>query len=100
MDLYVRMLCGLPFLLFLTPSLPHPSPLLFSLITPHPLTPHKDHPTLIEGLDLVQEEDQITHLLSLAEDYDGEDILNVFQTDDDYLANEEKYREIKTGWYT
>ena len=45
----------------------------------------------------MQEDDQITHLLSLAENHDGEDILNVFRADDDYQANEEKYKEIKAG---
>ena len=95
------------------PSLPLSSslPLFFSQLTfffasslslslspflPPSLLP-KDHPTLAEGLDLVQEDDQITHLLSLGDDYDGEDILNVFQEDNDYLANEEKYKEIKAG---
>ena len=52
---------------------------------------------MLPELDLVQEEDQITHLLSLGDSYDGEEVLNVFQPDDDYLANEEKYKEIKAG---
>jgi pre-mRNA-splicing factor CWC22 len=55
----------------------------------------QDHPAIPEGLDLVQEEDQITHLLSLSDSHDGEDLLNVFQEDSDYLANEDKYKEIK-----
>ena len=31
---------------------------------------------MIPELDLVQEEDQITHLLSLGDDFDGEEILS------------------------
>ena len=52
---------------------------------------------MIETLSLVEEDDQITHLLSLGDDHEAEEILNVFQADDDYLANEEKYKEIKAG---
>ncbi|CAI8049036.1 Pre-mRNA-splicing factor CWC22 homolog [Geodia barretti] len=55
----------------------------------------QDYPAIPEGLDLVQEDDQITHLLSLSDAHDGEDLLNVFQEDSDYLANEDKYKEIK-----
>ena len=59
----------------------------------------QDYPAIPEGLDLVQEDDQITHLLSLSDAHDGEDLLNVFQEDSDYLANEDKYKEIKAGMY-
>jgi hypothetical protein len=65
--------------------------------TSPPLLSDQDHPAIPEGLDLVQEEDQITHLLSLSDSHDGEDLLNVFQEDSDYLANEDKYKEIKAG---
>ena len=37
--------------------------------------------------------------MSLAYDYDGEEILNVFQEDGHYLENEEKYNQIKSGEY-
>ena len=38
--------------------------------TPPP-TCVQDHPAVIEGLDLVEEDDQITHLLSLTDEFDG-----------------------------
>lgn len=52
------------------------------------------HPSIIEELNLVSEEDQYTHLLTLDDPTDGEDILNVFKYDPDYLDNEEKYAGI------
>ncbi|XP_014029282.1 pre-mRNA-splicing factor CWC22 homolog isoform X2 [Salmo salar] len=55
----------------------------------------KDHPIVPEGLDLVEEEDQFTHMLPLEDDYNQEDILNVFKMDTDFLENEEKYKAIK-----
>ncbi|XP_046845555.1 pre-mRNA-splicing factor CWC22 homolog [Xenia sp. Carnegie-2017] len=55
----------------------------------------KDHPAVIEELDVVDESDQITHLLRLEEAGKTEDILNIFKFDPDYLANEEKYKQIK-----
>ncbi|XP_044072063.1 pre-mRNA-splicing factor CWC22 homolog [Siniperca chuatsi] len=55
----------------------------------------KDHPVIPEGLDLVDEEDQFTHMLPLEDEYDPEDILNVFKMDPDFLENEEKYKTIK-----
>lgn len=36
----------------------------------------KDHPIIPEGLDLVEEEDQFTHMLPLEDDYNPEDILS------------------------
>ncbi|XP_029515892.2 pre-mRNA-splicing factor CWC22 homolog isoform X1 [Oncorhynchus nerka] len=55
----------------------------------------KDHPIVPEGLDLVEEDDQFTHMLPLEDDYNQEDILNVFKMDPDFLENEEKYKAIK-----
>lgn len=56
----------------------------------------KDNPTVTEELDLVEEDDQITHYLSLDEDsLDPMEKLNVFQFDPDFLENERKYDEIK-----
>ncbi|XP_040296767.1 pre-mRNA-splicing factor CWC22 homolog [Bufo bufo] len=55
----------------------------------------KDHPVIPEGLDLVEEEDQFTHMLPLEDDYNPEDVLNVFKMDPDFLENEEKYKTIK-----
>ncbi|UYV71636.1 CWC22 [Cordylochernes scorpioides] len=56
----------------------------------------KDYPIVLKELDLVAEEDTITHELSLEDDFDTEDILNVFKFDPEFLKNEEKYKEIKT----
>jgi len=36
----------------------------------------KDHPIVPEGLDLVEEEDQFTHMLPLEDEYNTEDILS------------------------
>ncbi|XP_069472187.1 pre-mRNA-splicing factor CWC22 homolog isoform X2 [Ambystoma mexicanum] len=55
----------------------------------------KDHPIIPEGLDLVEEEDQFTHMLPLEDDYNPEDVLNVFKMDPQFLENEEKYKTIK-----
>ncbi|KAM7379972.1 hypothetical protein PAMP_003303 [Pampus punctatissimus] len=55
----------------------------------------KDHPVIPEGLDLVDEDDQFTHMLPLDDEYNPEDILNVFKMDPDFLENEEKYKTIK-----
>ncbi|KAL2774761.1 pre-mRNA-splicing factor CWC22-like protein isoform a [Daubentonia madagascariensis] len=55
----------------------------------------KDHPIILEGLDLVEEDDQFTHMLPLEDDYNPEDVLNVFKMDPNFLENEEKYKAIK-----
>lgn len=55
----------------------------------------KDHPSVTPELDVVDESDQITHLLRLDDAGKSEDILNIFKFDPDYLANEEKYNQIK-----
>jgi len=55
----------------------------------------KDHQAVLAELDLVEEDDQITHLLRLDDDGATEDILNVFKADPDYEENEEKYKMIK-----
>ncbi|RVE58330.1 hypothetical protein OJAV_G00208280 [Oryzias javanicus] len=55
----------------------------------------KDHPVIPDGLDLVDEEDQFTHMLPLEDDYNQEDALNVFKMDPEFLENEEKYKTIK-----
>lgn len=36
----------------------------------------KDHPVIQDGLDLVDEEDQFTHMLPLDDEYNSEDILS------------------------
>ncbi|XP_035378498.1 pre-mRNA-splicing factor CWC22 homolog [Electrophorus electricus] len=55
----------------------------------------KDHPVVPEGLDLVEDEDQFTHMLPLEDEYNLEDVLNVFKMDTDFLENEEKYKSIR-----
>ena len=55
----------------------------------------KEHPVIIDQLDLVEEDDQITHFVTIEEQCDPEDHLNVFKFDPEYLANEEKYKQIR-----
>ena len=55
----------------------------------------KGHPVILEGLDLVEEDDQLTHMLPLEDDYSPEDVLNVFKMDPHFMENEEKYKAIK-----
>ncbi|WFD21194.1 pre-mRNA-splicing factor cwc22 [Malassezia caprae] len=55
----------------------------------------QDHPSIPEALDLVEEEDQITHQVSLDDHLQLEEGLNVFKPDPDFEANEEKYRQIR-----
>ncbi|XP_045514628.1 pre-mRNA-splicing factor CWC22 homolog [Pieris brassicae] len=54
----------------------------------------KDHPSVIEELELVPEEEQFTHLLMLDEATDAQDILNVFKFDEKYEDNEQKYKTL------
>ncbi|KAJ3573317.1 hypothetical protein NP233_g2517 [Leucocoprinus birnbaumii] len=56
---------------------------------------YKDNPIIPEGLDLVEEDDQITHQIQLAEELQVQDGLNIFKFDPNYLENEEKYKAIK-----
>ncbi|KAI0003354.1 MIF4G-domain-containing protein [Russula compacta] len=56
---------------------------------------YKDNPILPEGLDLVEEEEQITHEIQLEEDLKVEEGLNIFKFDPNYLETEEKYKGIK-----
>ncbi|KAG8732731.1 pre-mRNA-splicing factor cwc22, partial [Ceratobasidium sp. 423] len=57
---------------------------------------YKDNVIVPEGLDLVEEDDQITHQISLDDELQIQEGLNVFKFDPNYLENEEKYKEIKT----
>jgi len=56
---------------------------------------YKDHQPVVQELDLVEEEDQFTHTLALDDDYDTEDLSNIFRKDDNYQENEDKYKAIK-----
>ncbi|KAI8622808.1 hypothetical protein BC830DRAFT_8061 [Chytriomyces sp. MP71] len=56
----------------------------------------KDNKPVIEELELVEDEDQITHPISLDdEDLAVEEGLNVFKFDTEYVENEERYMAIK-----
>lgn len=56
---------------------------------------YKDHQAVREELDLVEEEDQITHRPGLDDQVNAEDGLNIFKFDPEYEANEEAYRRLK-----
>ncbi|KAJ6514583.1 MIF4G-domain-containing protein [Mycena vulgaris] len=56
---------------------------------------YKDNPILAEGLDLVEEDEQITHRIQLEEELQVQEGLNIFKFDPNYLENEEKYKSIK-----
>ncbi|KAI9798333.1 MAG: pre-mRNA-splicing factor cwc22 [Sarcosagium campestre] len=56
---------------------------------------YKDNPAIKEELDLVEEEDQITHMAKLDDDIDVQDGLNVFKVDPDWEKNEEAYKKLK-----
>lgn len=55
----------------------------------------KDNPSIKEELDLVEEEDQITHNVDLNGDLDGQDGLNIFKLDPEYEEHEEAYKILK-----
>ncbi|XP_068150430.1 pre-mRNA-splicing factor CWC22 homolog isoform X2 [Drosophila tropicalis] len=52
----------------------------------------KDHQAIVDDLELVEEDDQFTHLMMLDEATETEDILNVFKFDENFAENEEKYK--------
>ena len=56
---------------------------------------YKDNPAIREELDLVEEEDQITHSIALDDEIDVEDGLNIFKFDPNWEESEEKYRRVK-----
>ncbi|OAD04066.1 hypothetical protein MUCCIDRAFT_163581 [Mucor lusitanicus CBS 277.49] len=57
---------------------------------------YKDNEPVIKELDLVEEDDQIVHSISLDDDdLDAEEMLNIFKFDPEYDANEETYNKIK-----
>lgn len=56
----------------------------------------KDNVSIAQDLDLVEEEDQITHYIGLDDDeLEVQESLNIFKFDPDYQENEEKYASIK-----
>lgn len=56
---------------------------------------YKEYPAVKEELDLVEEEDQITHKVDLDEEIATEDALNIFKFDPEYEAHEEAYKKLK-----
>lgn len=56
---------------------------------------YKDNPAVKEELDLVEEEDQITHQVELDGEINVQDTLNIFKFDEDYEENEEAYKRLK-----
>lgn len=56
---------------------------------------YKDNPTIPEGLDLVEEDEQITHRISLDDELKVQEGLNLFKVDPKFLENEERYGEIR-----
>jgi pre-mRNA-splicing factor CWC22 len=55
----------------------------------------KDNPAVKEELDLVEEEDQITHQVQLEGEIDVQDGLNIFKFDAEWEDNEEAYKRLK-----
>jgi pre-mRNA-splicing factor CWC22 len=56
---------------------------------------YKDNPAIKEELDLVEEEDQITHQVGLDDEIEVQDSLNVFKFDPDWEEHEEAYKKLK-----
>ena len=57
---------------------------------------YKDNPAIKDELDLVEEEDQITHSVKLDDqNIDVQDGLNVFKYDPDWEEHEAEYRKLK-----
>ncbi|KAK0382559.1 MIF4G domain-containing protein [Colletotrichum limetticola] len=55
----------------------------------------KDNPPIKEELDLVEEEDQITHMVDLDGEIDVQDGLNIFKYDAEWEEHEEAYKKLK-----
>ncbi|KAI3336707.1 MIF4G-domain-containing protein [Xylariaceae sp. AK1471] len=56
---------------------------------------YKDDPAIKEELDLIEEEDQITHRVELDANLDVEDGLNIFKFDPDWEENEAAYKRLR-----
>jgi len=56
---------------------------------------YKDNPAIKEELDLVEEEDQITHRTGLEDEIDVQDGLNVFKLDPEWEEHEAAYKKLK-----
>jgi len=56
---------------------------------------YKENPIIPPELDLVEEDEAITHYLSLDDELDGQEALGAFKFDEEYEQNEERYNQIK-----
>lgn len=56
---------------------------------------YKDNPAIKEELDLVEEEDQITHNTKLDDEIDLQEGLNVFKFDSEWEEHEAAYKQLK-----
>ncbi|KAL4782920.1 hypothetical protein BJX76DRAFT_331325 [Aspergillus varians] len=56
---------------------------------------YKDNPAVKEDLDLVEEEDQITHRIGLDDEIETQDTLNIFKYDPQWEEHEEAYKKLK-----
>lgn len=56
---------------------------------------YKDNPAVKDELDLVEEEDQITHRLSLDDEIETQDGLNIFKYDEQWEEHQEAYARLK-----
>ena len=56
---------------------------------------YKDNPAVKEDLDLVEEEDQITHNTKLDDEIEVQDGLNVFKFDPEWEEHEAAYKQLK-----
>lgn len=56
---------------------------------------YKNNPAIKEELDLVEEEDQITHRTGLDDEIDVQDSLNIFKYDTQWEEHEEAYKKLK-----
>ncbi|CAG8947571.1 unnamed protein product [Penicillium salamii] len=56
---------------------------------------YKNNPAIKEELDLVEDEDQITHRAGLDDDLETQDMLNIFKYDPEWEEHEEAYKKLK-----
>lgn len=56
---------------------------------------YKDNPAVKDELDLVEEEDQITHRIGLDDEINTQDTLNIFKFDEQWEEHEDAYKKLK-----
>ncbi|KAE8324349.1 hypothetical protein BDV39DRAFT_180675 [Aspergillus sergii] len=56
---------------------------------------YKDNPAIKDELDLVEEEDQITHRVGLDDEIETQDTLNIFKYDPQWEEHEDAYKKLK-----